>query len=1265
MSDQEALDKLLAVFEAYGGLYGQLSEGRADDIRTYLALADVPKEDEETLTEPILGDLLERLLGFPRGGYVAQLSRSGLKPDFTPTDLVAHRFVFDAKSSRQRDLGRHEDQIRTYMEQRRLDHGVLFNLREFRVYRLGERGHDPSLSFSVVALLEHAAGRTLSAPEVDHLAEFARLFGFRQVDLSAKVRRIRNAPSWRQVQDADSLRVDVDYLVVRLRELSRALAEDAAVQAAELPGRLAYSPARSAALVGELRLIALEIQPGADPNTLPGDVAGFQGAAGLAGRAFRQYLQRVAQLALVRVLLYRAWEDAGFVAEHLYDGGFGATYERVGHEVTRVLEAAFTSGRQRYRWLYGEENNYDWYRPREDVLVDLLYALLPVPLGRLDADVLGGLYESYVDDLDRDRLGQFYTPRSVVRFMLDRAGFVGREGLFRLEADRRVPRRVLDFSTGSGGFLVEAARRIVDDVSASGDPTALDEGLRAIVLSLQGSEISPFPYFLTEVNLLLQVSRLLGRMREAGREPPGFVLGVVPADTLAARAPVAEPLERLSRGHRADRAEMLDTGALALVASDPEKQDAFRRIREGRFDLVIGNPPYVFEAGNKVLFDRLRALPQWRGDYRGKTDYLYYFLILAAEKVAPGGRLCVITPAGWMNAGNADWLRAAMATHLRLDELFLFGGYALFAPELDHLRAERAAPPPTVESAILVATRTDEVPADHRLRIVELRDPRGLAEAQGRQLLETHELLRAMGERATPSARSGNGISARWLRQADLRSDVPWPIKHGERELASRVVRHLERQLEGPAPVERLDVRWKLERGIETAADAYTRRIQRRLSPEAVAELEHRGARIGDPILELPPGRERLPPWDAHPEFLARSPESRALLYGAVDAEDYSSLVWIGRRDDVPREVIDELERFKPLLETRAEIVRNPGRRWYETVWPRDKSALRAPKVIALYRTDRGRFALDETGEWQPSNKATVATPRDGDVSVAYLCGLLNSELLDLWYAVRGKNPRDVWRNYEPKPMARMPYRHVSELVGAPPEPELAALDAALGRGDLDALLELVTGLPEERSLALAQALERIVRALAANRRALLPERAVAPDLRRQIKDPWSAFPVAVSPAALVAQLPSSQSRSVRLLDEHLELAVADEDRRGRVVLDADRLTLRHGRRSVAHITGPHDLLRLLGAVLGQEAVDAATLRATLLPVDLVAFSAFATDRQAHIAALLREGRMLVEAAERLVGKLYGASDALVNEVVAHAGDRSSLPIDHDEPSAE
>ena len=58
-----------------------------------------------------------------------------------------------------------------------------------------------------------------------------------------------------------------------------------------------------------------------------------------------------------------------------------------------------------------------------------------------------------------------------------------------------------------------------------------------------------------------------------------------------------------------------------------------------------------------------------------------------------------------MNAGNADWLRGNVADELRLDELYLFGSYRLFAPEREARRRRHRAPTPTVESAILIATK--------------------------------------------------------------------------------------------------------------------------------------------------------------------------------------------------------------------------------------------------------------------------------------------------------------------------------------------------------------------------------------------------------------------------------------------------------------------------------------------------------------------------------------------------------------------------------
>jgi type I restriction-modification system DNA methylase subunit len=158
------------------------------------------------------------------------------------------------------------------------------------------------------------------------------------------------------------------------------------------------------------------------------------------------------------------------------------------------LKSAFAAGAQRYHWLFDRQTTYDWYSPREDPLVEVLYSFTQFPLDRLDADVLGGLYESYVDEIDRDRLGQFYTPREVVRFMLDRAGFTGAEGVMRIEGDSRVPVKTFDFASGSGGFDVEIARRVIDDSGAIGaDADMQFDALRAIAAGVHAIETAPFP----------------------------------------------------------------------------------------------------------------------------------------------------------------------------------------------------------------------------------------------------------------------------------------------------------------------------------------------------------------------------------------------------------------------------------------------------------------------------------------------------------------------------------------------------------------------------------------------------------------------------------------------------------------------------------------------------------------------------------------------------------------------------------------------------
>jgi type I restriction enzyme M protein len=99
---------------------------------------------------------------------------------------------------------------------------------------------------------------------------------------------------------------------------------------------------------------------------------------------------------------------------------------------------------------------------------------------------LGSLYESMLREM-RDAAGdsgEFYTPRAVVRFMVE-------------VMDPHLGETVLDPACGTGGFLVEAFNHLSKQVKTVADRKVLQEK------SLHGCEAKPLPYLLGQMNLLL------------------------------------------------------------------------------------------------------------------------------------------------------------------------------------------------------------------------------------------------------------------------------------------------------------------------------------------------------------------------------------------------------------------------------------------------------------------------------------------------------------------------------------------------------------------------------------------------------------------------------------------------------------------------------------------------------------------------------------------------------------------------------------------
>jgi len=107
-------------------------------------------------------------------------------------------------------------------------------------------------------------------------------------------------------------------------------------------------------------------------------------------------------------------------------------------------------------------------------------------LAKEEVFTLGHLYETMLREM-RDAAGdsgEFYTPRAVVRFMVE-------------IMNPRLGEVVLDPACGTGGFLVEAYTHLEQQCKTVADRRTLQD------VSVRGGEAKPLPYLLCQMNLLL------------------------------------------------------------------------------------------------------------------------------------------------------------------------------------------------------------------------------------------------------------------------------------------------------------------------------------------------------------------------------------------------------------------------------------------------------------------------------------------------------------------------------------------------------------------------------------------------------------------------------------------------------------------------------------------------------------------------------------------------------------------------------------------
>lgn len=375
------------------------------------------------------------------------------------------------------------------------------------------------------------------------------------------------------------------------------------------------------------------------------------------------YAEQVAYTFFIRLLLARILEDKKAIGRVISDGGLEtwrkitepslavAGEDEVALHGRALLDVLFQTVSKFYQHFFSQPV-FDWFMPDDYLLALALERLTTFSFAEINRDILGFAYEAYVEQAFRREKGHFLTRGEIVEYILEEAGYEGRE---------IIGRKVLDPAAGSGSFLVHAARRLRNELEQAVQGTPGDhedpraELARTFIERIQsdfvGLEINPFSCYLAELNLFLQaLDDILYLWKETDQPKPVEQFQIFNTDSLVLSQPVLEN----QHGLEAEG---------ATLGHDQAKEVKLEG--EKTFDYVVMNPPYINRGIQHDLRD-LTDIPFYNVLFGGgDTNYYHAFIRLANHFVREEGVVSLICPLqlyGDRSAGGIRrWLAAPTA----------------------------------------------------------------------------------------------------------------------------------------------------------------------------------------------------------------------------------------------------------------------------------------------------------------------------------------------------------------------------------------------------------------------------------------------------------------------------------------------------------------------------------------------------------------------------------------------------------------------------
>jgi len=241
-------------------------------------------------------------------------------------------------------------------------------------------------------------------------------------------------------------------------------------------------------------------------------------------------------------------------------------------------------------------------------LNDFIEELGTYDLAKIRSDVIGRVYEELIPEVERHRLGQYYTPPPIIELIT--------EMCIKSPDDK-----ILDPACGSGGFLVKAYHKL-KDLKKKENPFADDDKLQEEILNqIYGIDINPFPAQLSSINLAVRNLKVTSRN-------------------------------------------------INLVVSDFFKIKPSTGIIPKELDVVVANPPYTrqeeMEYKDQIREEALTYSDGSKISLDARAGIYAYFFTHSAKFLKNHGMMGQITSDTWLDVGFGVDLKRFFLEHFKI-----------------------------------------------------------------------------------------------------------------------------------------------------------------------------------------------------------------------------------------------------------------------------------------------------------------------------------------------------------------------------------------------------------------------------------------------------------------------------------------------------------------------------------------------------------------------------------------------------------------------